>query len=278
MNINRTPRNLQLLSQIKSNPFAKMVAGAFDIPSDLQMDMESVNLDRRLSPEGRQEKGRDHLRKAIRALRDLKKPIEEYHAKTETMRATAKLPTYDKTDFVAAMNRRELREASRAMTPGQRAMYMTGETRNTDFIDAVLEQPAWVSGFDLYIEEGLDAKSFKTAKQSRLQDIHGPLLSTIAAREAVESEALMIPNVVLGDLAADSRLDPREFEVEVKHVENGIGAQWLKRDKNAAGEEVIYELVPAEGGGFRGQIASPDALQNGHFFKDHEEYLAARAA
>jgi hypothetical protein len=275
MNINRTPRNLQLLSQIKSNPFAKMVAGAFDIPSDLQMDMESFNLDRRLSPEGRQEKGRDHLRKAIRALRDLKKPIEEYHAKTETMRATAKLPTYDKTDFVAAMNRRELRDRSCQMTFGQRVMHMTGDTRSADFLDAVFEQPAWVSGIDVHNPNELQI--YEEAKQSRLQDIHGPLLSTIAAREAVESEALMVANVVLGDLAADSRLDPREFEAEVKHVESGTGSVWLKRSTDASGHEVIYELVP-EGGGFRGQIASPDALQNGHFFASHEEYLAARAA
>jgi hypothetical protein len=103
------------------------------------------------------------------------------------------------------------------------------------------------------------------------------LLATIAARESVESEALMVVNKVLGDIAADSGLEPREFEAEVKAVENGIGSVWLKREKDFSGVERIYVLVP-DGGGFRGEIASPDALQNGHFFASHEEYLAARAA
>ena len=74
-----------------------------------------------------------------------------------------------------------------------------------------------------------------------------------------------------------SGLDDRAFADFAKQVESGIGAHWLKRDKDAAGNEVIYVLVP-EGGGFRGQIADAETVRNGHFFKDYEEYQAARAA
>ena len=45
--------------------------------------------------------------------------------------------------------------------------------------------------------------------------------------EAVESEAMMILNVVGSDIAADSGLEPREFEAEIKRVETGVNAHWL---------------------------------------------------
>jgi hypothetical protein len=285
--MSKHPRNLLLLQQIpESNPFKKLAPRAFDIGDDYEKDRESifgkdergVELRRDLSPEGKRDEAQKAIRRAIRDLRDLQKPLDEFRSKTAEMNAAAKkLPAFDKTDIVGAMNRREIRDASRAMTFGQRAAKLSGSARSVAFIDAVLEHvdDPWMSGIDIFNPNELQV--FEEAKQSRLQDIHGPLLSTIAAREAVESEALMVANVVLGDLAADSRLDPREFEAEVKHVESGTGSVWLKRSTDANGHEVIYELVP-EGGGFRGQIASPDALQNGHFFASHEEYLAARAA
>jgi heme oxygenase len=83
---NRTPRNIMLLQQISdSNPFKKAVAGAFDIAADLERDMESVRLNRDLSPEGRQKAAQGHLRSALRDLRDLKKPVEDFHSKTEEL-------------------------------------------------------------------------------------------------------------------------------------------------------------------------------------------------
>src|ERR1700738_1090 len=102
---NRGPRNHQLMSQIaENNPFKKTVApSAFDIGHDFERDVEAVGLNRNLSPEGKQEKAQGHLRKALRDLRDLQKSIDEYHDKTETMRAAVKAPSYDKTDIVAAM-------------------------------------------------------------------------------------------------------------------------------------------------------------------------------
>jgi hypothetical protein len=151
---NRTPRNIMLLQQISdSNPFKKAVAGAFDIAADLERDMESVRLNRDLSPEGRQKAAQGHLRSALRDLRDLKKPVEDFHSKTEELRATAKkLPAYDKTDIVAALNRREMRDRSVLMTSGQRAGKLSGPHRGVAFIDAVLEfeDDPWMSGIDIF--------------------------------------------------------------------------------------------------------------------------------
>ena len=119
-------RDFQLLQQIEKNPLRPTVAGAFDIADDFRRDMERVGADRRLSAEGRWEATQGHLRKALRDLRDIQKPLNEHHARTEAMRGTVKRPAFDKSDFVGALNRRELRDASRAMTSGQRAGHMAG--------------------------------------------------------------------------------------------------------------------------------------------------------
>src|ERR1700688_2531169 len=105
----------QLLQQIEKNPLRPKVAAAVDIVADFALDAEAVGLDRRLSPEGKREKAQGNLRKALRDLRDLRKTaLDEYHSKTETMRATVKRPTFDKSDVAAALARREIRDVSRA--------------------------------------------------------------------------------------------------------------------------------------------------------------------
>jgi hypothetical protein len=273
----RIPRNIQLLSQISdANPFKKTLARrAFDVGLDYERDMEELGLNRKWSPEGRRDEAQKHTRKALRDLRDVRKQVDEYHGKTEEMRAGARRPAYDKADLVGALLRKELRDLARNMSFGQRQMRMIGEHRDQNFIDALLELEPWCSGFDVHNPNELQL--FEEARQSRLRDFNGPLLDTIAAREAVESEAMMILNVVGSDIAADSGLGSREFEEVAKAVESGIGAQWLKRDKDANGNEVIYVLVP-EGGGFRGQIADAETVRNGRFFASFEEYQASRSA
>lgn len=270
----RNPRNLLLLQQIARNPFAKTVAPrAFDILSDFERDMEAVGLDRRLSAEGRQDKARGLMRSALRDLRDIQKPLDEFRAKTETMRAAVKGPAYDKTDIVAAMARRELRDASRAMTPGQRAMYMTGKTRSTDFIDAVLEQPAWLSGFDLSSEETLDAKTFETAQAERSRDLHGSAMDTIAERDADVKEIVdSVINVVRNDLRADYAAD--DFDVIAKAIESKANAPWLQR-WTEGGREVI-RVVDLEN--HLARIATEDEVRDGQFFENLQAYQAARAA
>jgi hypothetical protein len=266
----------QLLQQIEKNPLRPKVAAAVDIVSDFALDAEAVGLDRRLSAEGKRDKAQGSLKRALRDLRDTRKAaLDEHHAKTESMRAAVQRPAFDKTDVVAALNRRELRDAARAMTFGQRAALLSGPTRDKNFVDAVLEQAAWVSGINTY-DPG-ELALYEGAKAERLRDLHGPLLDQIEERDAVEREAQMILDVARVDIQNYSGLESREFEAEAKAVESGIGAHWLKREKDFSGVERIYVLVP-DGGGFRGEIASADQVRDGHYFKSHEEYLAARAA
>jgi hypothetical protein len=221
--MNRGPRNASLLQQLsESNPFRKAVAGAFDIAAGFERNIEAVALRRDLSPEGKKAEAQKHMRRALRELLDLRKPIDESRAKTEAMNAAAqKLPAIDKTDDYAAGLRKELRDLSRGMTPGQRAMRMTGSARSTDFIDAILEREPWVSGIDVHTKEGQDAKTYEEAKESRLKDLHAPLLAATAERKRTEDEASVI-NVAFGDIENDSGMAPKDFEAIAKLVEAKI--------------------------------------------------------
>jgi hypothetical protein len=283
--INRGPRNHQLMSQISdTNPFKKtLIPRAWDISEFFAKDIEALHavddagrsLRRDLSPEGKRIEAQKAVRRALRDLRDLKKPLDEHHAKTETMRAKVKRPTFDKSDVVGAMARRELRDAARGMSAGQRAARLVGPDRDTDFIDALCELPAWASGINVY-EKG-ELEIFEEARQSRLRDLHGPLLDQIAARDDMEKEVAMVVNMVRGDIQNDSGLESREFEAFAKPVESKAGAPWLKR-YTENGVEVIRVVDFEAPGGPVGRIATQDEIRDGQFFKDHAEYLASRAA
>lgn len=203
--MNRNPRNQSLLSQISStNPFKDTLAPrVFDIGKAFEKAVEDVGLDRRLSPEGRKDKARDHLQKALRELLDLQKQVDEYHRQTESLRAEIKAPSYDKTDIVGAMNRRELRDRSVSMSFGQKAALMgSGPTRDTNFIDAVMELPAWASGIDVYNPN--ESELYEGAKESRLRDLNSSLMDALEARASVEAEITMVVNMVRNDLESDA--------------------------------------------------------------------------
>ena len=134
-------RYFQLLAQIEKNPLRPKVAGAFDVASDFAMDMQRIEADRRLSREGRRDAADGLVRKAIRDMRDVAKPLNEHRAKTEEMRGKVKRPAYDRADLVGPLARRELRDAARGMTSGQRAGHMAGPTRSVAFVDALSLRP-----------------------------------------------------------------------------------------------------------------------------------------
>jgi hypothetical protein len=69
-------------------------------------------------------------------------------------------------------------------------------------------------------------------------------------------------------------MEPRVFAEFVKPVEAKQNAPWLRRFTED-GREVI-RVVDLEN--HRARIATEDEIRDGQFFKDHAEYLAARAA
>ena len=108
--MNRHPRNASLLSQIsKTNPFLERAQEFFAVGNGYDRDIEDIAQDRRLSAEGKREKVKARRQEALDKLADLQKSIDDHRKESERMRAGIKKPAYDKTDLVAAMNRRELR-------------------------------------------------------------------------------------------------------------------------------------------------------------------------
>jgi chromosome segregation ATPase len=202
--MNRSPRNQSLLSQIsETNPFkAELAHRIFAIGNGFEQAVEDVGQDRRLSPEGKKEKARGHLEKALRELDDAQKPIADYRKQTASLRSGVKAPSYDKADISAAMLRRELRDRAASMNFGQRAALLSGPRRDTNFIDAVTEQPAWVSGIDVHNPN--DLEQYEEAKQSRLRDLNGELMTALEARASVESEIAMVIDIVRNDLESDA--------------------------------------------------------------------------
>jgi hypothetical protein len=207
--MNRHPRNQQLLSQVSStNPFRETLAPrVFAIGQEFEKAVEAVGADGRLSPEGKREKAQAHLGKARSDLLALQKSVDDYRAQTASLRSEMKSPIYDKADIVAAMNRRELRDRAASMSFGQRTGRMIGKNRSMNFIDAVLEQEAWVSGFD--IDNPNELELYETAKEERLRDLNGPLMVALEARAGVESEIAMVIDIVRNDLESDAYLAAR---------------------------------------------------------------------
>jgi hypothetical protein len=151
-----------------------------------------------LSPQGKFEKVKERRQQALGKLTDLQKPIDDYRKESERMRAGIKQPSYDKTDVVAALARRELRDRSLTMTFGQRSMRMTGDKA---FRDAVLEMPAWVSGFNE--SEPNELELYKEGKAAQEREINGPLMVALEARSNTEAEIMMILNIVTNDIKGD---------------------------------------------------------------------------
>jgi hypothetical protein len=202
--MNRDARNRSLLSQVsQTNPFKETLAPrAFAIGQEFEKAVADVGQDGRLSAQGKREKARGYLEKALRELDDAQKPIADYRNQTKSLRSEMKSPTYDKSDISAAMLRRELRDRAASMNFGQRAALLSGPTRDTNFVDAVLEQAAWVSGFNIHNPNELEL--YEEAKQSRLRDLNGPLMDALEARAGVESEIAMVVYVVRNDLESDA--------------------------------------------------------------------------
>jgi hypothetical protein len=271
-------RYFQLMQQTEKNPLRPSVARAFDLADDFKKDVESIyardvngnELRRDLSPEGKRGEAQKHLRRALRDLRDLQKPLDEYRAKPATMRAAAKRPAYDKTDLAGVMNRREYRDRSVLMTSGQRAGKMTGPTRSLAFLDAVLEfeDDPWMSGIDIFNPNELQI--YEAAKQERLRDFHGPLIDQADERDATESEVRdLIVAVARGDIQNASGLEGREFEEVAKKIESRQGAVWLTSDRKQ-----VVEIGTA---GATYRPASADEARDGRVFTS-EAYAADRVA
>lgn len=273
-------RNSQLLQQIGRHPLKAALARCFDIAETFQGDVEFISLNRRLSPEGRQEELQSKLRAAIRDLRDARAPVGELQARLDKKRAAVAMPKFDPADVVGFLRRQELRATLRTMDTGQRELTLNDPA----FADAMLEQPPVLSG--LFLAEDFkgtispeiqrDRDIVAAAKEKRLAGMFAPQLAEIDELEQTIADANMIADLARVDLKLHSGMDDqRVFEEFVRPIEAKQNAPWLRRYTEEGGREVIRVIDVAD---HRAHVASEREILDGKFYKDHAEYLADRAA
>jgi len=273
-------RNSQLLRQVGRHPLKAALARCFDIAETFQSDVEYLLQlqSKKLGVAGYDDERQAKLRAAIRDLRDARAPIGEMQAKLDAKRKAVAIPKFDPKDIVGFLRRQELRAALRSMNAAQRELTLN----NPQFADALLEQPAALSG--LFLAEDFkgtvspeiqrDRDIVAAAKQKRLETLFAPQLAEIDELEKVVAEGNMVADLARVDLQSHSGMEPRMFAEFAKPVEAKQNAPWLKRFTED-GKEVI-RVVDLENHGAR--IATEREILDGKFYPDHASYLADRAA
>ena len=173
------------------------------------------------SPEGRDNQRHAKLRAAIRDLRDARAPIDEMQKRLDQKRKAVAMPKFDPNDTIGFLRRQELRQALRSTTDrGARALLL----QQPEFIDAMLEQPAILSGL-LPTEQFLIELHKGNAAENSLR----PAIGRNRLARRVIAEARAITGVAYNDLKAKSGMPEHAFNELVEPIEARKNAPWLKR-------------------------------------------------
>jgi hypothetical protein len=258
-------RNAQLLQRVQAHPLKAQLAKALDIAESFSGDIQFLQLDKNLSPEGRDNQRRTKLRAAIRDLRDAKVPLDKLEAKLTEKRKAVAMPAFDPADTVGFLRRQELRAAMRTMERGPRALLL----QDPAFADAMLELPPILSGLVPDEQFLVDA-----IKETRLKTLFAPQLAEIDALADTVAEARAIVDIAHNDLKSESGMQEHVFNEFVKPIEAKQGAPWLRRAVEE-GREVV-RVVDLDRG--VGRVATEREILDGKYYKNFEEYRADRGA
>jgi hypothetical protein len=261
-------RNDQLVERLKAHPMRASLAKCLDIAEAFSDDCQHVARNRDLSEVGRANAMKTNLQRAVRDLRDARKPVDDLRKTLEGKRAAVKAPAFDRTDLVGALNRQELRAAMRGMDTVQRAALITTEPA---FADALLEQPPVLSG--LTPNEGFLVQA---AQDARLKTLFGPQLAEIAELENTLNEAAGIAAVARNDLQTKAGMPQLEFDAFATPIEQKLRAPWLVKSAGATGETVMVVDVVEGVASYR--PATTDEARDGKYYANEAEYSAERAA
>jgi hypothetical protein len=207
-------RDAELMQILARHPLRSSLAKVLDTAEAFQDDVEFLELNKDLSPQGRRKSLQGHLRKAVRDLRDLRAPITELQAKLEAKTAAVQRPPLDMT-AKAADDRREARTILRGMDRDERALLLSGAGSDAEFVDAMLEKnPRW-SGLLPNEQFLVDA-----AKEQRLAGLYGSELAEIEELKATIAEANMVVDRAHVHLKLHSAMDDRDFADFVAPIMN----------------------------------------------------------
>jgi hypothetical protein len=258
-------RNQSLIERYASHPLKANVERALMAAEKFGDRAAAIRSNRDLSDEGRTKELQAQIRSTLRDIRDAGAPLSEMRAKLDALQATITKPQFDKTDVAGALARREIREAIRGLSLGDRAALLVGDGADERFVTAVLEQPALLSGTPPELYERALTQRLETLFKAEIAQ--GEQLDN----QIAEAEAGL--TIARQDIAQASGLKDHEFGKLVDEVNARKSKIWLKReDRN--GSEVVVVAWPLEGHVRR--IATADDIYNDRYYDSYEEYLADR--
>jgi hypothetical protein len=257
-------RNEELIKRFASHSMRKQIEAALTAAEKMADRATEIRNNRLLSDQGRDKEIRAQVRSALRDIRDAAAPLTEMKARLAGLVASIKPVSFPKDDLAGALLRQEMRAALKTMPIGDRAaLLLGGEKADAAWIDSMLEAPARLSGV-------VEPEIYERAREQRLESLFAEESAEVErlTDQIAEAEAGM--EIARGDLSRAAGLPPHEFAKMVDHFNSRKDAPWLKR----FGEDILV-VRPGEG---LYPPASAEELRDGVYYKDYQEYLAARAA
>jgi hypothetical protein len=261
-------RNKMLLEErYNGHPLRAEIKSALEVAERFADKAAAIRQDKNLSAEGRTNATESALRSALRDVMDSGAKVTEMRSRLNEIQASIKSPAFDKMDVSAALGRQEIRAALRGMSLADRAALLVGDGADPRFVEAVLEQPAMLSG--------TPKELYERVLTERLETLFSAQIAQGEELDQQIEEANAGLQTARQDLAKSSGLLDHEFDALATSVESKRNAPWLKKSTDAQGN-VTVEVVPLQGGAAR--IAGFEDLRDGKYYRDFAEYQADRAA
>lgn len=252
-------RTQQIVSRIRDEKLREAATACLDVADRFGARAASIKGDPSFTQIGRDKALKDEVtRNFLPGLKAASQPIAKALADARAARTSisaAVFPQPDPTNIAAALERQEIRALVRAMKPGERMAFISGN-RDERLADAVLSAPPVLSGLldeqfgqlrDLVMERRVD---------------RGQIAGIREAEETAEAAHAAL-QVAQNDIKAATGLSDIAFEQLQKM---NAFTPWLVRE----GDKVL-KVIPGQSSY---PPASADEIAIGKFYLNTAEYLA----
>src|SRR5215217_2018428 len=177
-----------LIARLPNHPdgarMAVVINEVLQVAQKFEERRRELELANHLTAHGRREALKKELvERHARDLRDASAPIAEARERLRTMRQGLKpRPSVDRSDFVGALERQEMRATIAEMPDAERTQFVL-TTKDARIVEAVLGQPAVVSGLPDDVYEKLESGYQQRVYGKELQEIRD-LETVVAEAEA----------------------------------------------------------------------------------------------
>lgn len=186
------------------------------------------------------------------------------------LRDKIKLQPIDKTDVVGFLRRQEIRSWLKSMPEEARGKYLAS---NVDSLDPTIA----LAVMESTPEEGIAPASVRTVILDRaLEAQHGAAVAELQELERAIEAAESAVETGRDEVRRETgMLDPHRFDQLAAPVEAKHGAPWLRKSIEN-GNEVVRVIVP--GTNHSPQIATPEQIETGVYYRDFDEFNKRNAA